>query len=74
MCIVLTTHSMSGPNYIVTDRRHEADFLADKIGIIVQGQLSYVGTAADLKRSFGKGFKLSLGSLDTSNTRTKIHE
>ena len=74
MCIVLTTHSMSSPNYILADGRHEADFLADRIGIIVQGHLSYVGTATDLKRSFGKGFKLSLGCLDTNNTREKIHE
>ena len=59
---------------LLADGRHEADFLADRIGIIVQGHLSCVGTASDLKRRLGKGFKLSLGCPETSSTRIQIHK
>lgn len=59
---------------ILADGRHEADFLADRIGIIVQGHLRCVGTASDLKSRFGKGFKLSLGCPETSSMRIQIHK
>jgi len=49
MCIVLTTHSMP-----------EADFLADRIGIMVQGALRCIGSGSHLKRTYGKGYKLTI--------------
>lgn len=36
----------------------EAEVLADRIGIIVQGSLKCLGTQYKLKRVYGRGFKL----------------
>ncbi|KAI3384472.1 hypothetical protein SNEBB_003207 [Seison nebaliae] len=45
--IILTTHFMD-----------EADFLADKIGILFEGKLKCHGTSLFLKGKFGKGYHL----------------
>mmetsp|Transcript_22388 Transcript_22388/g.37501 ORF Transcript_22388/g.37501 Transcript_22388/m.37501 type:complete len:840 (+) Transcript_22388:121-2640(+) len=49
--MVLTTHSME-----------EADALCDRLAIFSTGKLRCLGTAADLKRRFGSGFKLRITS------------
>jgi len=36
----------------------EADYLADRVGIMVKGSLKCTGTAVELKRMYGKGYKL----------------
>ena len=43
--VVLTTHSMV-----------EADFLCDRIGIMVQGQLRCLGTSDHLKQRYASGY------------------
>ena len=45
--LILTTHSME-----------EAEVLCDRIGIMSQGRLLCIGSAAELKRRFGKGYNL----------------
>merc|ERR1712100_629242 len=45
--VVLTTHSMV-----------EADFLCDRIGIMVQGQLRCLGTSDHLKQRYASGYEL----------------
>lgn len=47
--IILTTHSME-----------EADALAQRIGIMVAGQLRCIGTREHLKTRFGSGFRLQV--------------
>jgi ABC-type glutathione transport system ATPase component len=47
--IVITTHAME-----------EADALCDRIGIMADGGLQSLGSAAHLKTRFGEGFKLTL--------------
>lgn len=54
--VVLTTHSME-----------EADFLSDRIGVIVEGSFRCIGTSIDLKRSYGGGYLLTFGK-NTSNS------
>eukprot|EP00276_Gloeochaete_wittrockiana_P009781 CAMPEP_0184651222 /NCGR_PEP_ID=MMETSP0308-20130426/8796_1 /TAXON_ID=38269 /ORGANISM="Gloeochaete witrockiana, Strain SAG 46.84" /LENGTH=912 /DNA_ID=CAMNT_0027085281 /DNA_START=218 /DNA_END=2956 /DNA_ORIENTATION=- len=49
--MLLTTHSME-----------EADALCDRLAIFSTGKLRCLGTAADLKRRFGSGFKLRITS------------
>jgi ABC-type multidrug transport system ATPase subunit len=68
--IVLTTHFMD-----------EADLLADRKGIIVDGRLAVCGSSPFLKNKFGLGYKLSMSvnsapalgvsrvSIDSSSTR-----
>lgn len=55
--VVLTTHSMV-----------EADFLCDRIGIMVQGQLKCLGTSDHLKQRYASGYELVVkiedGALD----------
>lgn len=59
-CMILTTHLME-----------EAEVLADRIGIIVNGELKCLGTKFKLKRVYGKGFKLVINmNLDA---RASIH-
>jgi len=48
--VILTTHSME-----------EADFLSDRIGVIVEGNFKCIGTPLDLKHSYGGGYLLSFG-------------
>ena len=48
-CVVLTSHSME-----------ETDTLADRIGIMCNGQLQALGTPHELKQKYGDGFKLTL--------------
>lgn len=48
--VILTTHSME-----------EADFLSDRIGVIVEGNFKCIGTAIDLKHSYGGGYLLTFG-------------
>lgn len=47
--VILTTHSME-----------EADALSDKIGIMYLGRLRAIGSAEDLKKAFGKGYKVDI--------------
>lgn len=47
--IILTTHYMD-----------EADILGDRIGIMVNGKLTCLGTSLFLKNKFGVGYHLSL--------------
>ena len=47
--IILTTHSME-----------EADALSDKIGIMFLGRLRAIGSPEDLKKAFGKGYKVDV--------------
>ena len=48
--VILTTHSME-----------EADFLSDRIGVIVEGNFKCIGTSIDLKHSYGGGYLLTFG-------------
>lgn len=48
--VILTTHSME-----------EADFLSDRIGVIVEGNFKCIGTPMDLKQSYGGGYLLTFG-------------
>lgn len=75
MCIVLTTHSMYPPilNFFLSIRP-EADFLADRIGIMVQGSLRCIGSGTHLKRTYGKGYKLTLTCPYNETTRHRINE
>lgn len=61
-CMILTTHLMD-----------EAEVLADRIGIIVNGQLKCLGTKFKLKRVYGKGFKLVI-NLNTSSNKNINNE
>eukprot|EP01129_Flabellula_baltica_P012243 TRINITY_DN54_c1_g1_i1.p1 TRINITY_DN54_c1_g1~~TRINITY_DN54_c1_g1_i1.p1 ORF type:complete len:873 (+),score=187.37 TRINITY_DN54_c1_g1_i1:72-2690(+) len=47
--ILLTTHSME-----------EAEALCDRLGIFIAGRLSTLGSPADLKTRYGKGYKLTI--------------
>ena len=47
--ILLTTHILE-----------EAELLSDRIGILNKGELLVAGTVAELKRTLGKGFKISI--------------
>lgn len=47
--IILTTHAME-----------EADCLADRIAIVVDGRLKCIGSCLNLKNSFGEGYRLSV--------------
>lgn len=46
--IVLTTHSME-----------EADILADRIAVVVDGLIKCVGSPLNLKNVYGDGYKIS---------------
>ena len=72
MCVILTTHSMYLITSLVADIRPEADFLADRIGIMVKGVLLRTGTAIDLKRSHGRGYKLTLTCPSNEVTRSNL--
>ncbi len=54
------------------DGRPEADYLADRIGIMIQGQLKHIGTSTDLKAAYGQGYKLTLTCPADIQTRTSI--
>jgi ATP-binding cassette, subfamily A (ABC1), member 3 len=58
---------------LVTDVRPEADFLADRIGIIVQGGLLCTGTATALKRAHGTGYKLTLTCPSNDVARSNLN-
>ena len=49
--VILTTHSME-----------EADFLSDRIGVIVEGNFKCIGTPIDLKKTYGGGYLLTFGN------------
>lgn len=60
--IILTTHSLE-----------EADLLSDRIGIVADGEFQCIGTAAELKYRFGKGYSCTLTTSDrTKEGRDKI--
>ena len=46
--VIFTTHSME-----------EAEYLADRIGIMSEGVLMTSGTSVDLRKEYGNGYKLS---------------
>ena len=48
--VILTTHSME-----------EADFLSDRIGVVVEGNFKCIGTPMELKETYGGGYLLSFG-------------
>jgi ABC-type multidrug transport system ATPase subunit len=47
--IILTTHAME-----------EADALADRIGVVVDGQLKCVGSPLHLKNTYGDGYRITM--------------
>lgn len=47
--VILTTHSME-----------EAEALATKIGIMVNGELKCLGSVQHIKNKFGKGYELEI--------------
>lgn len=47
--IVLTTHAME-----------EADALADRIAVVVDGKIKCVGTPLNMKNTFGDGYRVSV--------------
>lgn len=47
--MILTTHTMS-----------EAESLCSRIGILIKGQFVTVATPAELKRKYGKGFRVNV--------------
>jgi ABC-type multidrug transport system ATPase subunit len=47
--IILTTHAME-----------EADALADRIAVVVDGKLKCVGTPLNMKNTFGDGYRVSM--------------
>jgi len=57
--MILTTHSME-----------EADALCDRLGIIVDGEFKCIGSSADLKSRYGKGYKIAITT--TKNTQENI--
>jgi ABC-type multidrug transport system ATPase subunit len=59
--IVLTTHFMD-----------EADLLADRKGIIVDGRLAVCGSSIFLKNRFGLGYKLSLSFNSSFTTAASV--
>lgn len=50
--VILTTHSME-----------EADFLSDRIGVIVEGNFKCIGTPIELKKTYGTGYLLTFGKI-----------
>ena len=50
--IILTTHSME-----------EADFLSDRIGVIVDGKFKCFGNPNELKNTFGSGYLLTFSKI-----------
>ena len=53
----------------------EADYLADQIGIMVNGSLQVVGTSLELKQQFGDEYKIQLiCSPDKSQTLSELVE
>ena len=58
--VILTTHSMD-----------ECQALSNKVAIMINGQLSCIGTSQYLKNKFGKGYQLTLIIKNTSNTNNE---
>ena len=54
--IVLTTHAME-----------EADALADRIAVVVDGKIKCVGTPLNMKNTFGDGYRVSVVLLQTGD-------
>ncbi len=50
--VILTTHSME-----------EADFLSDRIGVIVDGSFKCIGNSIELKTIYGGGYLLTFGKI-----------
>jgi ABC-type multidrug transport system ATPase subunit len=50
--VILTTHSME-----------EADFLSDRVGVIVEGNFKCIGTPLELKQIYGSGYLLTFSNL-----------
>lgn len=59
--LILTTHSME-----------EAEALCNRIVIMAEGRVRAVGTSAELKSRFGKGFKLTITCADHDNKAQAI--
>lgn len=62
--MILTTHIME-----------EAEILANRIGILVNGELKCLGTKFNLKKKYGRGFKVivNMAEVDEAN-KTKPYE
>lgn len=58
--VVLTTHSME-----------EADLLADRVGIMSHGLLQCIGTPAELKQRFGKGYTCQITTKEKTEAAHK---
>jgi|TARA_B110000285_G_scaffold99327_1_gene113142 ABC-type multidrug transport system ATPase subunit len=58
--IILTTHAME-----------EADALADRIAIVVEGRIKCVGTPLNMKNTFGDGYRVSMVCEQGNEQRVK---
>lgn len=61
--IIMTTHSME-----------EAEFLCDRLGILINGRLKCIGSPEHLKMKYGEGYNLEVQSKDINTFHTKIIE
>ena len=61
------------PPIFHADGRPEAEFLADRVGIMVQGSIRYTGTATQLKQAYGGGYKITV-SCTSASGRVQINE
>ncbi|OUM61981.1 hypothetical protein PIROE2DRAFT_20875 [Piromyces sp. E2] len=61
--IIMTTHSME-----------EAEFLCDRLGILINGRLKCIGSPEHLKMKYGEGYNLEVQSKDIATFHSKIIE
>ena len=59
--VVLTTHSME-----------EAEFLCKRIGIMINGELAYLGNPNKLKEKYGNGYEINISIKPISDKMKKI--
>ncbi|ORX60084.1 P-loop containing nucleoside triphosphate hydrolase protein [Piromyces finnis] len=61
--IIMTTHSME-----------EAEFLCDRLGILINGRLKCIGSPEHIKMKYGEGYNLEVQSKDIEAFHTKMIE
>jgi len=61
--IIMTTHSME-----------EAEYLCDRLGILINGRLKCIGSPEHLKMKYGEGYNLEVQSKDINAFHSKIIE